>query len=371
MSEENTATEATAKAGEASSSRMRRRTTKKVDYAKEQEFSDEDIFEDSADEDAPSSRGRKSKGGGGSGGRRSKGGASSMSGTASNRRSVGTSSNALAQDDSQGVNDSGRVYYTETGYDPTLPPIKERFPFLPEFEEDGTPKIDLIVGRRPVDENEDVDPTEKKKKGDDEDDQDEDQDADEEEEEAETESGSTKRSSRRSSRRSRKSTLSAKKKGSPKKEIIKEVSSSGPTEYEYLVKYRGRSYLHLEWKRGADLESMNKSAKGIYRRYLKKIAQGTEEDLENPEFDPAYAVPQKIVDEEEQEITVELTDKELLKWEKQREKEIAMAAAEEEEDGKTENETAQGQAAVSEQNNAACANNTDATMEEEKKGTRT
>ena len=28
------------------------------------------------------------------------------------------------------------------------------------------------------------------------------------------------------------------------------------------------------------------SAKGIYRRYLKKLAQGTDEELENPEFGP-------------------------------------------------------------------------------------
>jgi hypothetical protein len=68
---------------------------------------------------------------------------------------------------------------------------------------------------------------------------------------------------------------------------------------------------------------MNKSAKTIYRRYLKKIAQGLDDELESPEFDPSYIVPQKIVAEREQEMTLELTDKELLKWEKQREKELA------------------------------------------------
>ena len=75
---------------------------------------------------------------------------------------------------------------------------------------------------------------------------------------------------------------------------------------------------------------MNKSAKGIYRRWLKKLAAGTEEDLENPDFDPAYIVPGKIIDEADQEITVELTDKELLRWEKEREKELA----EEDDDGR-------------------------------------
>ena len=301
--------------------RSRRRTTKKVNYAKEQEFSDEDIFEDSPDEDAPS-RGRKSRGGGG---RRSKGGSS--------RKSLGN-----AQEDA-GVDETGRVYYNEPGYDPSLPPIRERFPFLPEYEEDGTPKIDLIVGRRPVDEKEEIDADAAEK----------DDDAEEENDEDDE-----------SPKRSRGSRRSKNKKTSPKKkDSANDAGASGPTEYEYLVKFRGRSYLHLEWRRGADLESMNKSAKGIYRRYLKKIAQGTEEDIENPEFDPAYAVPQKIVDEQEQEITVELSDKELLKWEKQREKEIALAAEEDddEEDGESPSK------AISD-----AGNKTDSKSEEEKKG---
>lgn len=297
--------------GAQSSPRSRRRaTTKKVNYAKEQEFSDEDIFEDSPDEDAPY-RSRKPRGGGGGGGgsRRAK-----ASGASSSRRT----SNVVHVDDtgggSHGAEDTRRAYYTEPGYDSSLPPIRERFPFLPEYEEDGTPKIDLIVGRRPVDEKEDIDP-EAPENGADVDVVDEDESL-------------TKRSS---------TTGTVKRKGRGRRSFPLKMdpakdAPSGATEFEYLVKYRGRSYLHLEWKRGADLESMNKSAKGIYRRYLKKVALGAEEDSENPEFDPAYAVPQKILDEQEQEITVELTDKELLKWEKQRDKELAMAAEEEEGD---------------------------------------
>jgi hypothetical protein len=69
---------------------------------------------------------------------------------------------------------------------------------------------------------------------------------------------------------------------------------------------------------------MNKSAKGIYRRFLKKLEAGIGdmEELESPEVDPSYVVPEKIIDEADQEITVELSDKELLKWEKEREKDI-------------------------------------------------
>ena len=93
-------------------------------------------------------------------------------------------------------------------------------------------------------------------------------------------------------------------------------------DYEYLIKYKGRSYLHLEWKSSSDLESMNKSAKNIYRRYIKKIQSGTgDEDIEDPEFDQEYIRPERIVDEKE-EVMEELTDNELVAWEKQREKEM-------------------------------------------------
>lgn len=265
-----------------STSRARRASAKRVDYGKEQEFSDIDLFEDSEEEVAPpvKRRGRKSKGTG-------------------VRTSVVTTS--AADDDDEDDYDN-RPVYTEKGYDPSLPPIRDRFPFLPEYEEDGSPRIELIVGRRPVDEKEDA--------------QKEDDDGDSAEEE-ESDEGDSERPRRRRND-------TKKKVSSPSTKSSKMGDQSeGLVEYEYLVKYKGRSYLHLEWKTGADLESMNKSAKGIYRRYLKKVHAGVEEDIENPEFDPNYLIPERILDEAEQEITIELSDKELLRWEKEREKELA------------------------------------------------
>jgi hypothetical protein len=136
-------------------------------------------------------------------------------------------------------------------------------------------------------------------------------------------------------RKSSKSTPSNNKKKSPLagsggKNGASESDEYG--EYEYLVKYKGRSYLHLEWKTGADLESMNKSAKGIHRRYLRKLEAGLDEDAENPEFDPSFAVPEKVLDVEEQELNLEMTDAEIMKWEKQRELELAMEEDEEDSD---------------------------------------
>lgn len=115
--------------------RSRRAKSKAIDYAKEQEFSDGDLFEDSPAEEPERKRGRP-KG--------------------SSRKSKRSS--AAARVDEQeamvvdGVYVPAKPIYTEKGYDPTTPPIRERFPFLPEYEPDGSPRIDLIVGRRPIDE---------------------------------------------------------------------------------------------------------------------------------------------------------------------------------------------------------------------------
>lgn len=243
--------------------RTRRAAAKAIDYSKEQEFSDaEDLFEDEPPEPSTDKkRGRPRK-----------------------NKFVDT------DDDDDGTFKAEKPVYTEKGYDSSLPPLRERFPFLPEYEDDGSPKIEQIVGRRPIDEKED----------------------------AAAEDSDNDEAGPEDSPKARKTRGGTSKDSSP----AKAKGDGQVVEYEYLIKYRGRSYLHLEWKRGADLESMNKSAKGIYRRFLKKIEAGLDEDIENPEFDPMYLVPEKIIDEADQEITVELSDKELIKWEKEREKEI-------------------------------------------------
>ena len=292
--------------------RRSRRAKTKVNYAKEQEFSDlEDVFQDSPDEEerAPKRgrpRGRKSTGGDGV----------IMSNT--------------GEMDENGIYLPPKKIYTEKGYDPGLLPIRERFPFLPEYELDGSPRIDLIVGRRPKDEKESND------KGSDDDDDDDDEgkndvnDSNDSDEDDDSYSGGRKRRGRKK--------RGSKKKASPQKTKIKKNEGSGLVEYEYLVKYKNRSYLHLEWKTGADLESMNKSAKSLYRRYLRKVEAGTDEDLEDPNFDPSFAEPQKIVAQAEQEITLELNDKELIEWEKEREKELAEEGDEDSEDEAKEKE---------------------------------
>jgi hypothetical protein len=317
-------------------SRARRSVGKKINYAKEQQFSEgeDNIFEDSPDEEPVVQRKAR--------GRPRKSTGKSASAAAAAVATTTTISGPDVEDDDDGEYGAYKPVYSEKGYDMTQLPIRERFHFLPEYEEDGSPKIDLIVGRRPVDEKEDVQDEEVATPGPNGDD-DEDEDA---------EGAAAEETPIRGGRRTRKgadvkatptTTPPKKKRGtSPNKT---ENASGGPVDFEYLVKYKGRSYLHLIWNSGADLESMNKSAKGIYRRYLKKVTAGLEEDIENPEFDASYAIPEKVVDEADQEITVELSDKELLRWEKQREKEMAEEDDEDEAKKKDEKESKDEKAA--------------------------
>ena len=58
----------------------------------------------------------------------------------------------------------------------------------------------------------------------------------------------------------------SKKGASPKKG---ESSGSGLVEYEYLIKYKGRSYLHLEWKSGGRLGKHEQECK----RYLPPLPE--------------------------------------------------------------------------------------------------
>lgn len=302
--------------------RARRTTAKAVNYSKEQEFSDaEDIFEDGLnddddDEPAKSSSRRRS--------RPRKSNASSYA----ERESLSFSTADYGLDGGKNNNNNNSEFeipekyrHFEKGYDMNLPHIRERFDFMPELELDGSPKVELIVGRRLIGEGEKEDLL---SEGDDVDGDNDDNSADDN---GENSSPEKRRRGRRGG--------AGKKNNVPKteKKKKKDEPAKHHAEYEYLIKYKGKSYLHLEWKVASELESMNKSAKNLYRRFLKKVQLGNDDDIEDPDFDPMYTQPQKIVDEDEHEITVELDDDELVEWEKQQAKEM-----EDEEDDDEEEE---------------------------------
>lgn len=246
-----------------------RRTRKKVDYSLEQQFSDEDdIFEDGPKEEPKKkSKSRKSNA------------------SSANQQGGGLLSSGMSFERTKPV-------YTERGYDSTQLPLRERFTFEPEYEDDGTPSIEVIVGRRPIDDTKDRTAASSAAG-----------------EDGVAASGSnTSNDSDDESNAPRRTRGKPKKRGKKSKVNDEDEDEEGKSEmdYEYLIKYKGRSYLHLEWKTAADLESMNTKAKTIYRRFLKKLEQGTEEDLEDPTVDPAFTEPGRILAEEDHEIMVEV-----------------------------------------------------------------
>lgn len=263
-----------------------RRARKAINYSIEQQFSDDDGIFDEEVKQEPVSKKKSSR----------------------SRKSTGATSNTgvyQAPTDSGISFDRTKQQYTERGYDPYELPIRERFTFEPEYEEDGSPKIEMIVGRRPI---EDI------------------KDRTQAHADASDEDGSDDDSDGPRTRRS----------GSKNEED--DEGENTEMDYEYVIKYKGRSYLHLEWKTAADLESMNTAAKTAYRRFLKKLEKGTEDDLEDPTIDPSYTEPGRILAEEEHEVMVEMTDKELAKWEKERKKEMEEESSDEEGDGKAPTE---------------------------------
>ena len=263
-------------------SRVRRSTVKSIDYAREQDFSDEDLFEDQ-DDSSPAvqqtstttttkRRGRPKK----------------------SSSAVEHEGNAAAPDDFYQPDLKPRFF--EKGYDMNLPHIRDRFAFMPELEIDGSPKLELIVGRRLIDSGED-------------------QDGDSAEEDE---------------------TLAGK-----KKQETKNLEKKHHAEYEYLIKYKGVSYLHLDWKAAGDLESMSKSGKNLYRRYLKKLKTSLDDELESPEVDASYIQPQKVIDQDEHELIVEISDEELAAWEKEALKKSASEMSDDDDDDDDDDEMKQ------------------------------
>lgn len=245
-----------------------RRSRKAIDYSQEQQFSDDDdVFDDVKVEKSKKSKSRRSN--------------------------ANTGGYGLA--DASGVSTYKRdkPVYVERGYDlSSYAPIRERFTFEPEYDDDGTRLIETIVGRRPIEDTKDrVQADGHGLNGA--------SDVDDSDEDGPT----TRRNKKKPSKKS------------GEKEESKGINSDH--DYEYLLKYKGRSYLHLEWMGGADLESMNTKSKGMYRRFLKKLDQESDEDLEDPTIDPSFTEPGRILAEEDHEIMVELTGKELAKWEKE------------------------------------------------------
>jgi hypothetical protein len=125
--------------------------------------------------------------------------------------------------------------------------IRNRFPFEPEREEDGSLIIDRILGRRPI-------------------------------------------------------------KGAAKRFVVhdeggvEEVNAMETKfEYEFLIKFKNSSLLHVQWLSGNDVEAMNQKSKKSLNRYLTKIDR-SEPVQEDGEIDPLNLEVEKVLDMRDEEV---------------------------------------------------------------------
>ena len=126
--------------------------------------------------------------------------------------------------------------------------IQERFPFEPEREDDGSLIIDKILGRRPR-----------------------------KDEEGKLKSIRWTRSN---------------------------VSQMDAVEskhfYEYLVKYKSLSYLHVQWLSATEMEQMSAKSKARFVKYLNSLSAGA--DGGDGEVDPSLTEVERILDVREEDV---------------------------------------------------------------------
>lgn len=77
-------------------------------------------------------------------------------------------------------------------------------------------------------------------------------------------------------------------------------------EYEYLIKYKNMSYMHIQWISGSDIEAMSQKNKSTLNRYLTRIDRGESVPNED-EIEPSYTEVEKVLDYREEEV-LEITE---------------------------------------------------------------
>ena len=78
-------------------------------------------------------------------------------------------------------------------------------------------------------------------------------------------------------------------------------------EYEYLVKYKGMSYKHVQWLNASEIDAMSMASRKCLARYITKIDKGDSAGLEDGEIDPSFVEVEKILDFREEEV-MEIVD---------------------------------------------------------------
>eukprot|EP01031_Cornospumella_fuschlensis_P038599 gene38600-46925_t len=127
--------------------------------------------------------------------------------------------------------------------------IRDKFPFEPERDDDGSLLIDRILGRRII----------------------------------------------KTGKRWTKSSANS-------VSVADMTAAEAKYEYEYLIKYKNMSFLHVQWLTANDIEGMSQKSKAALNRYLTRLDKGDETANDDPEIDPSFTEIEKILDCREEEV---------------------------------------------------------------------
>ena len=58
------------------------------------------------------------------------------------------------------------------------------------------------------------------------------------------------------------------------KSLVGMSAADAKYEYEYLIKYKQLSYLHVQWLTAQEIEAMNSRSKQLLVRYMNKLDRG-------------------------------------------------------------------------------------------------
>lgn len=79
-------------------------------------------------------------------------------------------------------------------------------------------------------------------------------------------------------------------------------ASESKDEYEYLARYKGMSYKHVQWLNASEIEAMSQISRKCLARYLTKIDKGESAGLEDGEIETSFLDVEKILDFREEEV---------------------------------------------------------------------
>jgi hypothetical protein len=133
--------------------------------------------------------------------------------------------------------------------------VRERFPFEPERDDDGSMFIQVIEGRRP------------------------------------------KKSNVRRWMRPQSSSG-----GGRGLDLFEQSATDTKFDHEYLVKYKNVSYRELQWLSATEIEAMGTRNKNLLNRYLVKLDRGDGTINEDGEIDPSFLEVERVLDYKEEEV---------------------------------------------------------------------